>query len=68
MAGRRSFHHHAQCLGCGPDNPATLGLRFSIEPRRPAPYAAAADGRPTPITFRRRVSAVKANWLTSSEL
>lgn len=34
MAGRRSFHHHAHCLGCGPDNPATLGLRFSIEGER----------------------------------
>lgn len=34
MAGRRSFHHHAHCLGCGPENPATLGLHFSIEGER----------------------------------
>ena len=23
--------HHPNCLGCGPDNPGTLGLRFRIE-------------------------------------
>ena len=34
MAGRRTFHHHAHCLGCGPDNPATLGLSFRIEGER----------------------------------
>lgn len=33
MTGRRSFHR-AHCLGCGPDNPATLGLTFSVEDER----------------------------------
>ena len=24
------FHHHPHCLGCGPENPASLGLRFEL--------------------------------------
>jgi acyl-coenzyme A thioesterase PaaI-like protein len=26
--------HHANCLGCGPDNPGTLGLKLSIDGER----------------------------------
>ena len=35
MAERRELPpHHANCLGCGPDNPATLGLKLAIEGER----------------------------------
>jgi acyl-coenzyme A thioesterase PaaI-like protein len=26
--------HHANCLGCGPDNPATLGLKLALDGER----------------------------------
>jgi acyl-coenzyme A thioesterase PaaI-like protein len=26
--------HHANCLGCGPDNPGTLGLKLAIDGER----------------------------------
>jgi acyl-coenzyme A thioesterase PaaI-like protein len=31
---RRLPPHHPHCLGCGPDNPGTLGLRLAIEGER----------------------------------
>ena len=35
MAERRELPpHHANCLGCGPDNPATLGLKLAIDGER----------------------------------
>ena len=35
MAERRELApHHAHCLGCGPDNPATLGLKLAIDGER----------------------------------
>ena len=35
MAERRKLPpHHANCLGCGPDNPATLGLQLAIDGER----------------------------------
>jgi hypothetical protein len=38
--------------------------RLTAPVERACRYAATA-GKPTPITFSRRVSAVKANWFTS---
>ncbi len=32
--GRELAPHHANCLGCGPDNPATLGLKLAIDGER----------------------------------
>ena len=29
-----TFYHHPNCLGCGPENPGSLGLRFAIEDDR----------------------------------
>ena len=35
MAERRELPpHHPNCLGCGPDNPATLGLKLAIDGER----------------------------------
>jgi acyl-coenzyme A thioesterase PaaI-like protein len=35
MAERRELApHHANCLGCGPDNPGTLGLKLAIDGER----------------------------------
>lgn len=34
MSSRPVEPHHANCLGCGPENPGTLGLRFHVEGER----------------------------------
>ena len=35
MTERRELApHHANCLGCGPDNPGTLGLKLAIDGER----------------------------------
>jgi acyl-coenzyme A thioesterase PaaI-like protein len=38
------FTHHANCFGCGTENPASLGLRFEVEGARVT----------TPVRFDRR--------------
>jgi acyl-coenzyme A thioesterase PaaI-like protein len=38
------FTHHPNCFGCGPENPASLGLRFAVDGTRVH----------TPVRFDRR--------------
>ena len=37
--------HHPHCLGCGPANPGTLGLRFELDGERVRASLRLADAR-----------------------